>query len=107
MEGWYYDPKHGGCLRRVVCSGSRFTILGVYGSDESPRTHQSWTADVTVVGRGPGDLVKLVVNFTGKVKRKKMHLATYVARTIRWDDGNVWLQLYVHPSQLLCTTVQQ
>ena len=95
MEGLYYDPKHGGCLRRLRHSSAQtYTIDGVYGNDE-PLTNGYWYAIVTAGRRGA-----LQVDFEGKLKRRRHYCATYRARRIEWDDGNVWVQLYAHPAQL-------
>ena len=50
MEGVYYDPKHGHCVRVLQrdANGDMY-IMGVYGDDEAPgRPGQTWRAKVTV-----------------------------------------------------------
>ena len=99
LEGWYHDPKHGHCLRRILrVSPGVYTIVGVYGDDETPRTHQAWTARVTTP-----DGRHLRVDFGGKtlLSHARVYRATYDgARRIDWEDGNHWTRLYVHPAQL-------
>ena len=101
IAGYYYDPLHGGCLRRVTrTSPTMYTITGVYGSDEVPHTHKLWTATMTVVRTDPND-IHVTVDFSGKpIKRDRHMTAVYRHRKLVWSDGNVWKQLYVHPRQL-------
>ena len=96
LAGWYYDPLHGGCLREIRRNHGThtFTILGVYGDDEAPRTHQPWTARVfaTDVDR---DVWQLRVDFGGKPGKQPRYLsAIFRDRKIEWEDGNTWIQLY-------------
>lgn len=101
MQGWYYDPLHGHCLRRVRrVSPDVYEITGVYGNDE-PHTHRSWTASMTVLEHGKS--TRLQVDFAGKpIKKNRFMTAVYKDRKIHWkEDGNVWHQLYVHPRQLV------
>lgn len=100
MEGYYFDPKHGGCLRRIVTvrRGLVYSVVGVYGDDE-PMTGRAWTACITVDDAGT-----LVVDFAGKpIKHERFLTASYdaAARTISWCDGNTWTKLFVAPSQLV------
>lgn len=101
MQGVYFDPLHGGCLRRVRRTSPRtYVVHGVYGDDEAPRTWGHWTATATVVSH-EGDAVHLRVDFSGKPgKTPRVLTARYARRAICWEDGNVWTQLYVHPMQL-------
>ena len=52
IQGWYYDPLHGHCMRRIRrTSTHRYRITGVYGDDE-PNTGGTWYAlEVDVVGK--------------------------------------------------------
>ena len=94
--GYYYDPKHGGCLRRIRNTGpDEYIIDGVYGRDEQPRTGRYWHATVRAQG------THLDVHFDGKCKLRKHYTARLRNRSILWDDANVWIRLYVHPKQLL------
>ena len=35
IEGFYFDPWHGGCLRRIAkVNENHYKIYGVYGNDE-------------------------------------------------------------------------
>ena len=99
MDGFYFDPNHGGCLRRVRrCKGSyHFCIDGVYGNDE-PHTGEYWFALMT---RRRGTKAKFDVTFVGKpVKSRMEYTATFFGDSIEWDDGNVWWRMYVNPLQL-------
>ena len=103
LQGWYYDPLHGGCLRRVRrTSRDRYRITGVYGDDE-PHTGGSWYALVTAA---PADgvaeeRIDLRVDFVGKPsKSNRLMTARWSRRRIYWDDGNVWQMLHVSPEQL-------
>lgn len=101
MQGWYHDPLHGHCLRRVRrISPDVYEVIGVYGNDEAPSTHRAWTARMTVLQRS-GDTIRLTVDFAGKpTKKNRCMTALYKNRCIHWiEDGNVWHQLFVHPRQ--------
>ena len=103
MHGLYYDPKHGGCLRRIWRAGpDTYRIVGVYGSDETPHTHRSWYAQARVVSRSATKW-GLVVDFAGKpIKPDRFLTASFEPgkRRIRWEDGNTWQGLFYHASQL-------
>ena len=96
MQGWYYDPKHGHTLRRIVpygASGTRYLVHGVYGDDEAPLTHGYWSAIVQKDG------TKLLVDFAGKPAKAQRYLTAEYhadAREIRWCDGAVQY-LVQHP----------
>lgn len=103
MEGFYFDPKHGGCLRRVRrIDESTFRIDGVYGDDE-PHTFGHWHAVARVRDRR-GGVTSLRVDFGGKpfVDHARFYDAWHDAaqRVIRWQDGNVWTRMFVHRAQL-------
>lgn len=98
MEGLYFDPLHGGCLRRVKRVNLKtYKIIGVYGTDE-PFTHLTWTATMN----GAADDEKhFVVDFLGKPTKKKRYLkATWKGNTIQWGDGNTWTKMIYNPRQL-------
>lgn len=101
LQGWYYDPLHGHCLRRIRrTSVHRYRITGVYGDDEQPNTGGTWHANVTATPDGDEEYA-LEVDFAGKpTKRNRFMTARWSKRQIFWDDGNVWKQLYVSPLQL-------
>ena len=105
MHGYYYDPLHGHCLRRIRrTSPTTYLIDGVYGNDEKPYTHQSWFAVMTIQRAEPNGDVHVSVDFRGKpIKKNRLMTASYLAakREVRWhEDGNVWRQLFVNPLQL-------
>ena len=102
LTGYYFDPKHGGCLRRIVGIGEEYRVIGVYGSDEA--SVGVWHAVVTPGKASWRGYVPLTVNFTGKTEltHALIYRARYwpVYRSITWEDGNRWTRMYVHPSQL-------
>lgn len=108
IEGYYYDPKHGNCLRLVKRSSSgTYEISGVYGNDEPPFTHGPWTATMMIISapvRGP---TTLQVHFGGKRKtHNKTMTVEYRNRKLLWkEDGNVWHKLYHHRSQFPTSSV--
>ena len=103
LAGFYHDPKHGGCLRRITRYGGAYRIHGVYGDDE-PRTHGYWHASLAVASR-TRDAWDLRVDFSvGKPIKADDPLlrGTFepAHRRIRWEDGNAWHQLFAHARQL-------
>ena len=95
LAGYYYDPKHGGCLRRVHDDGR---IVGVYGSHETGTPGTVWTAHASAIHGDP--IWNLRVDFSGKpLKRNHFLFARFSNHSIRWQDGNEWKKLYVHPQQ--------
>jgi hypothetical protein len=117
MEGFYFDPWHGGCMRRIAkARENQFKIYGVYGNDENRRlpkdveyhpegsdmTNKYWYATCRVQNNHD-NLYHLKVYFGGKRGKKRLHYdAVYdeKKRQIKWDDTNVWKQMYHHPKQL-------
>ena len=98
MHGYYYDPLHGNCLRRIRrIDMYTYTIDGVYGNDE-PNTHGAWTAIVRVTEFHEGGALNMSVDFKGKpIKKNRFMTATYdpKSRVVHWhEDGNMWRQLY-------------
>ena len=91
LEGTYFDPRHGGCLRTITknANGS-WTIVGVYGTDE-PHPGHSWSACAEVTY---GHFVR--VDFARKFVRHKRILhalwcpALGDVGELRWEDGNIW-----------------
>jgi hypothetical protein len=99
MHGAYYDPKHGGCLRTVSGTGP-YTIHGAYGADEAS-PYAVWTASMRVSKKTATEW-QLLVDFAGKpLKPDRLLTAVFdvEARTIAWQDGNVWTPLYWNASQ--------
>jgi hypothetical protein len=99
ISGFYYDPKHGGCLRRIKkTEDGSYMIVGVYGNDEKS-TGKVWTAAVTYL-----DQEKYKVDFSGKPfklgPRKEQIFQVRGGGDLFWDDGNVWKKLYFAPEQL-------
>ena len=63
--GYYYDPKHGECLRKITqINKTLYRITGAYGKDEI-NTGKKWTALVYEVSRN-----YYKVDFSGKKKFK-------------------------------------
>ena len=117
LAGFYYDPWHGGCLRRILkVSENTYKILGVYGNDDSTRvskkleydpepasmTNKFWHAKLVIVEKNDNSY-QLCVDFSEKEGKKRFrYKAIYIMkeRVIKWDDTNVWKQMYHHPKQL-------
>ena len=95
MEGYYYDPNHGGCLRRVAKIAGRtdtYRIIGAYGDDEQPhQAGETWTATMRAQNE------HLTIDFDGKfVTHERLYRALWCPckRVIRWQDGNTWYRMY-------------
>ena len=93
MEGVYFDPNHGGCLRTVERRGAtHLVITGAYGDGELGRAGTPWRAHATVHAG-----YFLTVDFSEK---KTRHARVYHAlwcpkvRQIAWEDGNVWKRMH-------------
>ena len=97
VVGWYYDPKHGHCLRQIKPD---LTIVGVYGLDE-PNTGQTWEANMTrVEEHKKSHKLRFDVDFEGKPgKVPRVMRAVYddQTRMLKWSDDNVWFKLVVPP----------
>lgn len=93
IEGWYFDPNHGNCLRKIFkMTSKKYRIVGSYGDDQPPHSPgELWKA--TLVAKGN----HLTVDFESKTVT---HASRYDAlfcptrRLIRWQDGNTWIQMY-------------
>lgn len=102
MKGYYFDPKHGGCLRTIDGKHNKYTIHGVYGSDEK-NTGAPWTINATVSPEVQRDWRRdsfhsVNVDFTGKVVHHRIHYKARwypTKRIIKWEDGNYWKQMFV------------
>lgn len=92
ISGYYFDPNHGNCLRRIYKKSSTWHIIGAYGNDEPPhRPGEVWKARLKKRG------LHLDIDFKSKtVDHAKTYSALYcpTERIIRWQDGNTWVQLY-------------
>lgn len=116
IAGFYFDPWHGGCLRRIVhLRGYTYRIYGVYGNERKTQvllrdydpepsfmTDRPWDATLHVLKK-QGHFYHLSVNFTGKRGKKRvLYSARYDAerRVIEWDDTNMWRQMYYNDTQL-------
>ena len=117
IEGFYFDPWHGGCMRRISkIKDNIYKIYGVYGNDEnlqvpkdeeynkeaSNMTHKYWYATLRVTEQ-KNDKYFLKVYFGGKKGKKRLNYEAVYSekkRTIKWDDTNVWKQMYYHKKQL-------
>jgi len=101
ITGFYSDPKHGHCLRRIRNVSTKIRIDGVYGDDE-PDTNGYWYAYIKIVGSS-SNYYNLEVDFTGKpIKKKKILTAKWYPseRCIQWEDGNTWKKLYHNFKQI-------
>ena len=88
-EFFFYDPKHGGCLRNMrKIDTNTYIINGAYGSDEGKKGY--WAA----IAKKNGN--ELIVDFTmkKKLKHKTVYKAIWKNREIHWEDGNTWKELY-------------
>lgn len=93
MEGWYFDPNHGNCLRKITkVDNNKYKIVGAYGDDEPPHNPgELWNASMTAKRN------HLTIDFESKtVDHARKYDALYcpTARIIRWQDGNTWVQMY-------------
>ena len=94
---YFYDPNHGNCLRIVnKVDKDTYIINGAYGSDEGKKGYWAAIAKRKKIFNYKGEKYNLEVNFF--MKKKITHQQKYYAyiyrRKIKWQDGNVWLQLY-------------
>lgn len=105
VHGFYFDPRHGGAMRRVLPATAGFRILGVYGTGEMRPAGEPWAADVRVARRRlNGDVEMEVVFHKEKPDPRNLTMrAIYVrkAGSIDWKDGNRWLPMHVHRAQLV------
>ena len=101
LDGLYYDPLHGHCLRRIQrVSANEYDIIGVYGDDEQPDTWKTWYARIRASPED--DTYVLSVDFAGKPRKQNRFMtARWSQRQIHWEDGNVWKQLYVSSEQIM------
>ena len=92
----FYDPNHGGCLRVVrKVDKNTYIINGAYGSDEGGKGY--WTAIATKVKEKKKDQtynLRVDFKYKKKIKHKPVYYALWKGRTIQWEDGNSWLELY-------------
>uniref|UniRef100_A0A6C0L0S9 Uncharacterized protein n=1 Tax=viral metagenome TaxID=1070528 RepID=A0A6C0L0S9_9ZZZZ len=93
LTGYYYDPKHGGCLRKISkIDENSFKIIGAYGNDE-PNTNKKWTAIMKKTKKRD----EYLVDFSGK---KHVNHGSYISkwvnkdRVLKWEDGNTWVLMY-------------
>ena len=117
IEGLYFDPWHGGCLRRIEkLKENNYKIHGVYGNDEEiniPETleydkdlknmlNKYWHATLEIYERRK-HFYYLNVNFEYKKGKKRIHYKAIYnerKRIIKWDDTNKWKQMHYHVNQL-------
>lgn len=94
---YYYDPKHGGCLRVITKeTDNTYRIKGMYGEDETEKGY--WFATITPIDNieKDGNTYNAIVDFSEK--KQITHTTKLYAykrgRRIYWEDGNTWKQLY-------------
>ena len=93
----FYDPKHGGCLRVFTTTQKQVSIIkGAYGNDEDSKGY--WFAEVTHIPETiiDGQKYNLIVDFNlkkGLTHKQKLY-AYMKNRKIKWEDGNVWIEMY-------------
>ena len=92
MEGVYYDPNHGGCVRILERrDATHYVVTGAYGDGELEHAGTPWRAHITAHGKF------LTVDFKGKrTKHARVYHALWcpAVRQIAWEDGNVWKRLH-------------
>jgi len=98
LEGYYFDPLHGGCMRRIVpISNTSFLIEGVYGTDE-PDTGKNWFAEGNILSYPSEAEWEIHVDFR-RGKPHKMYDTLMIAKFMRsdrkivWEDGNEWKKM--------------
>lgn len=94
---YYFDPKHGGCLRILSkTDNDSYIINGAYGSDEKKKGYWTATAKKSKPFEYEGEKYNLVVDFSMKTDKKHddKYYARKRGRKIHWQDGNTWQQLY-------------
>ena len=96
-EKYFYDPKHGGCLRILTrIDDNKSIIKGAYGNDEKEKGH--WFAEVTHFTEKTVGTRKYNMKVDFKNKKGLTHKPIYNAymknREIKWEDGNIWKELY-------------
>ena len=105
LTGWYHDPLHGHCLRRITrLAPTRYRIHGAFGADETP-TGGYWHATLEVTHAHADGTLLLLVDFAGKPGKVPRYLrGRWIPRraAIAWEDGNVWHQLHTHPRLFSC-----
>jgi len=91
MEYYFYDPKHGGCLRIIrKVDKNLWVINGAYGNDEKQKGH--WVAFAKKI---KDKNYNLEVDFSHKkVNHAQIYKALWKNRKIHWQDGNTWIQMY-------------
>lgn len=98
-RGVFFDPKHGGCLRRVCPSGpTRLVVRGVFGDDEAPaRPGEPWTVYGEVVRTYPDGGCEIRFDFrTKRVRKKDSYRAWWKPRerVLEFDDRNQWRAMH-------------
>ena len=93
----YYDPNHGGCLRIInKTDKNSYIIKEAYGSDEGKTGYWNATIKKKPIFDYNGEKYNLIVDFS--MKKIKTHKPIYYAymanRKIKWQDGNIWNQMY-------------
>ena len=98
-QKYYYDPKHGWCLRMVTrVDKTTSMIKGAYGDDEELKGF--WFAKIEHLSENKeidGKQYNMIVDFEMKKElahKRKLYAYMGSNRKIRWEDGNVWLQMY-------------
>ena len=92
-DSWYfYDPKHGGCLRLIRKVDNFFMIDGAYGSDEGKKGH--WFAIAKKLKNNKNFNLEVSFTYKSKIKHIPLYKCNWINREIHWEDGNVWKELY-------------
>tara|TARA_Y100000389_G_C17144535_1_gene356608 strand:+ start:64 stop:357 length:294 start_codon:yes stop_codon:yes gene_type:complete len=93
IQGFFYDPNHGGCLRQIVKQkNGDYHIIGAYGNDEA-ETGSIWTGIMKKTNKKN----TFIVDFSGKKHVKHGPYKTIwfsKERKLKWEDNNEWKQMY-------------
>lgn len=94
---YYYDRKHGGCLRVITNEGQgQYRIKGAYGNDETEKGYWFANAEETTVIEKNNSKYNLIVDFSEKkeITHDVKQYAYKFGRKIYWEDGNIWKELH-------------
>lgn len=95
IEGTYFDPNHGGCVRTISRTTKKhiYLVRGAYGKNEAHPPNTEWTATMGIGEEGRF----LTVDFVGKqVRHLRVYRALWCPKVgeIHWEDGNVWKRVH-------------
>ena len=103
LTGYYFDPKHGGCLRTIFrYTDTTYALMGAYGDDEVLTQGDLWSGKIEIKAMVENHIPFRLV-FTGKETSKEYIEGKFMilSKTLEFSDNNTWLPMYAHPKQLL------